>query len=170
MADCARQRVAVAGHGLLATAISESLGADPRVDSVRACDLADVSSAADLAGLLGTADRPGDGRVLVTASDGWDCRDYERIQALCAAGGTCWLPVRTELGAAVLGPWYVPREAGCVQCAELRRSLANEHYAARETVRRDHVEMMDQPSSWLTVLAARAVAAGAARRAGRSGR
>ena len=128
------QRVAIAGHGLLATAISESLSAGPCIDHVRAYDLTGISGFLDRAGLAGDADPP-DSRVLVTASDGWDCRDYERIQALCAAGWTSWLPVRTELGRTVLGPFYTPGEAGCVQCAEQRRSLANEHYAARESVR-----------------------------------
>ena len=170
MADRARQRVAVAGHGLLATAISETLSADPRIDNVRACDLADICSGADLADLLGAADRPEDGRVLVTASDGWDCRDYKRIQALCAAHGTSWLPVRTELGRAILGPFYVPSEAGCVQCAERRRSLANEYSEARETVRRSHLQLIDQPSSWLTAIAARTVAAVTAEDVIRSGR
>jgi ribosomal protein S12 methylthiotransferase accessory factor len=164
------RRVAIAGYGLLATAISESLSADPCIDHVRAYDLAGVSDFLDRAGLTGDADPPQDGRVLVTASDGWDCRDYERIQALCAAHGTSWLPVRTELGRAVLGPFYTPGEARCVQCAEQRRSLANEYYAARESVRQRYAQLTDQPSSWLTVVAARTVAAVTADEVIRSGR
>jgi ribosomal protein S12 methylthiotransferase accessory factor len=153
------QRVAIVGNGLLATAISESLSADPCIGQVGAHDLTGVSDFLELAEFAGDADPTQGGRVLVTASDGWDCRDYERIQALCAAHGTSWLPVRTELGRTVLGPFYTPGEPGCVQCAEQRRSLANEHYAARESVRQRYVQLTGQPSSWLTVAAAQTVAA-----------
>jgi ribosomal protein S12 methylthiotransferase accessory factor len=161
-------RVVIAGNGLLATAISESLSAGLCIDHVRCYELTGVSHFLDLAGVAGDADPPQDGRVLVTASDGWDCR--ECIQTLCAAHGTSWLPVRTELGRAVLGPFYTPGEAGCVQCAEQRRSLANEHYAARESVRQTYGQLADQPSSWLTAVAARAVAALTADEVIRSGR
>jgi len=165
-----RQPVAIAGKGFLATAISESLSADPCVDHVRVYDLTGVSDFLDRAELAGDGDLPQNGRVLVTASDGWDCRDYERMRALCAAHRTSWLPVRTELGRTVLGPFYTPGEAGCVQCAEQRRSLANEHYAARESVRRRYAQLADQPSSWLTLAAARTVAAVTADEVIRSGR
>ena len=146
------------GHGLLATAISESLSTNPCFDHVRADDLAGLTSLSDLGNPVGDVDPPQEGQVLVTASDGWDCRDYERIQALCTAHGTSWLPVRTELGRTVLGPSYIPGEPGCVQCAELRRSVANTHSAARESLRQNP-QLTDQPSSWLTVSTARTVAA-----------
>ena len=155
---------------MLATAISESLSAGPRIGHVRAYDLAGVCDFLDRAELAGDAEPPQDGRVLVTASDGWDCRGYERIQALCAAHRASWLPVGTELGRTVLGPFCTPGEAGCVQCAEQRRSLANEHYAARESVRRRYARLADEPSSWLTVAAARTVAAVTADEVVRSGR
>jgi ribosomal protein S12 methylthiotransferase accessory factor len=165
-----RQRVAVVGHGLLATAISESLGAYPCFDQVRAHDLAEISDLSDLGDLVGDVGPPDEGPVLVTASDGWDCGDYERIQVLCAAHGTSWLPLCTELGRTVIGPLYTPGEPGCAQCAELRRSLANEHSAARESLRHRYMQLADQPSSWLTAITARTVAAVTADVVIRSGR
>jgi ribosomal protein S12 methylthiotransferase accessory factor len=121
--------------------------------------MADIPDLSDLRHLVGDADGSRDGRLLVTASDGWDCRAYERIQALCAAHRTSWLPVRTELGQTVIGPIYTPGVAGCVTCAELRRSLADEQFAVRQSVRQRYVRLADQPSPWLTVLTARTVAA-----------
>src|SRR5215831_6023070 len=94
-------RVAIAGRGLLATAISETLSAGPYPGQVRAYDVADGPS--DLGDLVGDEWSP-DGQLLVTASDGWDCRGYDRIQELCAAHQVSWLPVRTELGRTVIGP------------------------------------------------------------------
>ena len=137
--------VAVVGHGLLATAISEALGAGRFPDHVRADD---VGHLADL-----------DGHLLVTTSDGWDCRAYEQTQALCLAHGMSWLPVRTELGRTVIGPRYTPGVPGCVSCAELRRSLADDHYAVRQSVRDRYERLAEQPSPWLTALTARTVAA-----------
>lgn len=142
-----RRRVVIAGQGLLATAISERLDSDTGLDvAIRACD---GPGADDLE----------DGRFLITASDGWDCRGFDRTQAVCAAHRMSWLPVRTELGRAVLGPLHVPGEAGCVQCAELRRSVADKNSAARDSVRQKYPRLADQPSPWLTAAAARTVAA-----------
>jgi ribosomal protein S12 methylthiotransferase accessory factor len=139
------QRVAIVGHGLLATAISDAL--------------AGMSDVEDLADLVGDPEGPRDGQLLVTANDGWDCRAYERIQALCVAHRWSWLPVHTELGRTVIGPLYTPGVAGCVTCAELRRSLADDHFAVRQSVRERYMKLADQPSPWLTVLTARTVAA-----------
>jgi len=152
-------RVTIAGHGLLATVISETLSAGPCLGQVRAHDVAEMSSLSDLADLAGNAGRSPDSQLLVTVSDGWDCRAYERIQALCAVHRTSWLPVRTELGRTVIGPCYAPGVAGCVTCAELRRSLADEQFAARESVRQRYVRLAEQSSAWLTTLTARTVAA-----------
>ncbi len=155
-------RVTIAGHGLLAAAISEALTTALGPGQVRVCDLADLPGFADPADLAGSVAGQRDGQVLVAASDGWDCRDYERIQALCVIRKTPWLPVRTELGRAVIGPGYTPGAAGCVTCAELRRSLADEQFAVRQSVRERYPRLADQPSPWLTALAARTVAAVAA--------
>lgn len=154
-----RRRVAVAGHGLLATAISEWLDADSRIELVRAGDVPSVPALRDLANPAGDADSARDCQVLITASDGWDCRSFERIQALCAAHRVSWLPVRTELGRAVLGPLHAPGETGCVRCAELRRSVADDHSSARDSLWQKYPRLADQPSTWLTAAAARTVAA-----------
>jgi ribosomal protein S12 methylthiotransferase accessory factor len=161
-----RGQVVVAGHGLLATAIAGSLAVRPRQDLP---DSADLAFSADL---------PEAGQLLVTASDGWDCRAYEQVRALCAGQGAFWLPVRTEVGRTVIGPMHDPDEPGCVRCAEHRRSLASEHAAARESVRQRYPRLTDQPSAWLTTGVARTVAAVTAdevarwgsSRAGRAGR
>src|SRR5262245_3321242 len=138
----------VVGAGLLATAISEALNTDRR--EVRADDLADLN------GLFGNA---GGARLLITASDAWDGRADDRIQALCVAAGVSWLPVRTELGRTVIGPGYRPGAAGCSTCAELRRSLADEHFSVRQAVRQRYERLAEDPSPWLTTLTARTVAA-----------
>jgi len=133
--------VTLVGHGLLAAAIGEAVGADRvGIDDV------------------GTLPEPGS-RLLITASDGWDCRAYEHIQALCSRYRMSWLPVRTELGRTVIGPRYVPGVPGCVTCAEFRRSLADEHHAVRQTVRDRYPRLAEEPSRWVTRLTARTVAA-----------
>src|SRR5258708_14961911 len=129
-----------------------------------------MSDLSDLADLVGDAEGSWDGQLLVTASDGWDCRAYERIQALCVAHRTSWLPVLTELGQTVIGPLYTPGVAGCVTCAEVRRSLADDQFAVRQSVRERYVRLADQPSPWLTVLTARTVAAVTVDEVIRSGR
>lgn len=150
-------RVAIAGTGLLAAAIHEALGTVQSAGHVRAYDLAADPSALD--GLAGDRGEPPDCELLITASDGWDCRAYERTQALSMGHGMSWLPVRTELGRAVIGPCYTPGAVGCVTCAELRRSLADDHFAVRQSVRQKDVLLAEQPSRWLTALTARTVAA-----------
>ena len=152
-------RVAVVGHGLLASAISETLDADWAVEGVRGCAVTNISDLPDLADVTCAGAGPDDARLLVTAADGWDSRDYERVQAHCAAYRRSWLPVRTELGRIVIGPFYSPGVPGCLSCAELRRSLADEHFAVRESVRQEHAQLTDQPSPWLTAITARTVAA-----------
>lgn len=148
----------VAGAGLLAAAISEWLSADPGLDvSVRACDMAALADPEELSDLIGDA-APGGG-VLITASDAWDCQGFEDIQRMCASHQVTWLPVRTELGRAVMGPLYIPGEPGCMRCAELRRDVADEHSGARGELRHKYPRLAEQPSPWLTAAAARTVAA-----------
>jgi ribosomal protein S12 methylthiotransferase accessory factor len=152
-------QVTIAGHGLFATTISEALDAASCPAHVRACDMP-PDHPSDLGDLVSDAGVSPDGqRLLVTASDGWDCRAYERVQALCVAHRTSWLPVRTELGQTVIGPCYSPGAPGCVTCAELRRSLADDQFAVRQSVRQRYPRLADQPSPWLTALTARTVAA-----------
>jgi ribosomal protein S12 methylthiotransferase accessory factor len=154
-----RQRVALAGHGLLATAISEWLSADPRIQQVRAGNVSGTWDLPDLAGLAADADSSPDSQILITSSDAWDCRGLEHIQALCAAHRITWVPVRTELGRVVIGPLHVPGETGCVHCAGLRRSVADQHSAARDSLRQKYPRLAEQPSPWLTAAAAQTVAA-----------
>lgn len=102
----------------------------------------------------------GDHRVLVVASDGWDTRRYPEIRQHAAERGTPWLPVRTELGRVVIGPAELPGAPGCVRCAELRRKRARHHSPEHEAVLSRHAgTLADQPSSWLTNLAADVVGA-----------
>ena len=140
--------IAIVGQGLLASAIGEALSAS----GYAVTHPSELMTGAEGA----TAD---DGQLLVTATDGWDCRDYERVQAHCTAHRRSWLPVRTELGRTVIGPFYTPGVPGCLTCAELRRSLADEHFAVRESIRQENAQLADQPSPWLTALTARTVAA-----------
>lgn len=152
MADKTGRRVVVAGGGLLATAIGEWLSAAPGLNVTRTDTAPGIGDLADLA----------DDSVLITASDGWDCRGFERILALCTSHRMSWLPVYTELGRAVIGPLHAPGEVGCVQCAGMRRTVADEHSAARESLRQKYPQLADQPSPWLTTAAGRTVAALAA--------
>ena len=162
-------RVAVVGHGLLASAIREVLGTSPCGGDVYAHTVPDISDLTIARVLDGQSARSQEGQLLVTASDGWDCRAYEAIQAHCAEYRRSWLPVRTELGRTVIGPCYTPGMPGCLTCAELRRSLADELYAARESVRQEYSRLADQPSPWLTIITARTVAAVTAEEVIRSG-
>ncbi|HKE50829.1 MAG TPA: TOMM precursor leader peptide-binding protein, partial [Actinomycetes bacterium] len=153
-------QVAIVGHGLLAGAIGEALeAAASPVDRVRAYDLADLSALSDFADLVDEAEGSPDGRLVVTASDGWDGRGYERIPGLCVSYRTSWLPVRTELGRTVIGPLHTPGVSGCVTCADLRRSQADDRFEVRQSVRQRYPRLADQPSPWLTDLTARTVAA-----------
>jgi ribosomal protein S12 methylthiotransferase accessory factor len=129
------------GEGLLAEAIAEC---------------GEVYRAA--AALLG--DLQLDCSAMVVASDGWDARAYTAVRAVCRSRSIPWLPVRTELGRAVVGPLELPGLPGCHECAELRRRLARRHREGHDAVRRRHeATLADTPSSWLTGLAADLVAA-----------
>jgi ribosomal protein S12 methylthiotransferase accessory factor len=136
--------VAIVGQGLLAGAIRAALPSG----SVATRTYAAVGDA-DLC----------DAALLVTASDGWDCASHGRIQELCLANRLSWLPVWVELGRVVIGPLYTDGTAGCVSCAELRRSVADDHFAVRRSVRESHPRLADRPSPWLTELTARTVGA-----------
>jgi len=101
-----------------------------------------------------------DRSVVVVASDGWDTRPYSVVRKVCAGQGVPWLPVRTELGRAVIGPVELPGYAGCATCAELRRRLARRHPQGHDAVWHRHESALaDRPSSWLTNPAADLIAA-----------
>ncbi len=152
-------RVAVVGHGLLASAIREALATTRCGGEVYNGTVPDISDLPNLAGLTGEITGWQDSQLLVTASDGWDHRAYEPLQTHCTAYGRSWLPVCTELGRIVIGPGYTPGVPGCLACAKLRRSLADEQFAVRESMRYEHARLADQPSPWLTAITARTVAA-----------
>src|SRR5690349_6972252 len=97
--------------------------------------------------------------ILITSRDSWDQYGYDDIQKSCDAQGTQWLPVHTEVGKVVIGPWYTPGVAGCVVCVEFRRSLADDLHDVRKAVRDKYPRLTDTASSWLTSLTARTVAA-----------
>jgi ribosomal protein S12 methylthiotransferase accessory factor len=161
------QRVAIVGRGLLASAISQAIRSEgfdagagsAYCDCVRAVDVTDVPDLAGLEDLIDDETGSSDYHLLLTVSDGWDGRDYERLQALCIARRISWLPVLTELGRVVIGPFYTPGVPGCVTCGELRRSLADDQFAVRQSVRERYPQLAEQSSSWMTALTARTVAA-----------
>jgi ribosomal protein S12 methylthiotransferase accessory factor len=108
---------------------------------------------------MNDADAPRGDPMLITVSDGWDCRGFDRFQELCAAHLVSWLPIRTELGRAVIGPMQAPGDTGCAQCGERRRGVADKNSVARDLLRRKYPQLADQPSPLLTATAARTVAA-----------
>src|SRR5262245_3738110 len=146
-------RVAIVGQGLLARAISDAVasGSGPiRTYAGVDTDLDDVVR--DLAGSP-------DPMLLITTSDGWDDGAYPRVQEFCVARRSSWLPVRVELGRVVIGPLFTAGATGCVRCVELRRSLADDTFASRLSVRESSPRLADQPSPWLTGLTASTVGA-----------
>jgi ribosomal protein S12 methylthiotransferase accessory factor len=104
---------------------------------------------------VGDAGRPA--ALVVTVTDGWE-RDPE-VEGHAREAGLPWLPVRTELRRAVVGPLERPGTPGCVDCAEERRRRAAVHPAGYAAVRRTHARALAAPSPWLTGLACATVAA-----------
>jgi ribosomal protein S12 methylthiotransferase accessory factor len=97
--------------------------------------------------------------VVVEARDGWDTSGHDALRAAAAAVPVSWLPVRTELSHAVIGPVETAGQAGCARCAAVRRSGAMPDPAAHQAVWRRHASALrGTPANWLTGLGARQVA------------
>lgn len=83
--------------------------------------------------------------VVVAASDAWE--PPERVP------GSVWLPVRVELGRAVVGPVERPETPGCGECLRLRTSRARRTQPKIDAVLAAHGDgIVTQPSTWLTGL------------------
>lgn len=138
-------RVGLVGGGLLHDAIVAVLG--PRA--------APLPSPADVAVLAAWQPLA----VAVEARDGWDTSGHAAVRAAAAAVPVSWLPVRTELSHAVVGPVETPGQAGCARCAALRRAGAMPDPEAHQAVWRRHARTLRETSAgWLTRLAAQQVA------------
>ncbi|MBB4934492.1 ribosomal protein S12 methylthiotransferase accessory factor [Lipingzhangella halophila] len=123
--------VRVTGDGLLAAAVTKAVRA-PDGDA-----LPDLAS---------------------SVSDAWR-EDWGEHRAWGRNRGVPWLPVRTELGIAVLGPLERTGVPGCLRCVETRRELAHEDPDGALAVRTAHRgPLSSTPSSLLTTLAAGTVA------------
>jgi ribosomal protein S12 methylthiotransferase accessory factor len=146
-------RVGVLGAGRLHDAILASLG-----DGARA--ISPQSTADSVPPLF---------ELLVAASDGWDDAGHAPARRMAeSGGGVPWLPVRTELSHAVIGPMEMPGRAGCVACAGSRRHRIRPDRSELDAVRHQHQQRLARrPPSWLTGLAAQLVASLVAEEAGR---
>ena len=97
--------IGVCGRGLIADAVAIALQDFAATKSVTA----EMLSAPDA----------WDG--LVVASDGWDLGVHSAAHKASQARRVPWLPIRTELSTAVIGPLTRPTRPGCPACFELRR-------------------------------------------------
>lgn len=125
-----RPAIALLGHGLLRDAIADAL-ADAYV----------VGSEPDPAAA-----------AVVVAADNWE--------AVACQHDRPWLPVRTELGHVVVGPFTVPGQPGCTRCFDARRRRARTNTNEWDAIWHQHGPALGKrTSSWLTTLAGNTVAA-----------
>lgn len=137
-----KPEVTLLGDGRLLDAIAAAVAGQARVTSID-----DATDAGPVRG------------VLVAATDGWHTRSHSRARDLARADGVPWLPVRTELRRAIIGPLEHPRTRGCVDCAEERRRRAHPYPDGYLAVREEHADALAGPSPWLTGLAGTTVGA-----------
>ncbi|MDT0344998.1 TOMM precursor leader peptide-binding protein [Streptomyces litchfieldiae] len=89
--------------------------------------------------------------LLVAVHEGWDTALHATARRTAADHGMAWLPVRTELSHAVIGPLEEPGAAGCADCAADRARRIRPDQAERDLVRQRHgAALAARPSSWLT--------------------
>lgn len=120
---------------------------------------ADGRPVAGRAGAKGGRGTDGRAGVVVSVTDGWSLAGQGHAREVAAAAGVPWLPVRTELRRAVVGPLEQVGTAGCVDCAEERRRRARARPDGYAAVQREHAEALAAPSPWLTGLARATVGA-----------
>jgi ribosomal protein S12 methylthiotransferase accessory factor len=147
-------------------------GVRPGFALVGAGRLADAVAAA--LAICGNLDRVADGgfgdagpetyALLVAATDTWDSSCYAGLRHACTDAGLPWLPVRAELGTAVVGPLERPGARGCVQCLDTRRRRTRFGSGAGRTIwdtiwERHGAALAQTPSAWLAGLGCDTVAA-----------
>ncbi|MDT0445075.1 TOMM precursor leader peptide-binding protein [Streptomyces johnsoniae] len=97
--------------------------------------------------------------LLVAVHEGWDTALHDSARRTAADHGIGWLPVRTELSHAVVGPLEVPGGTGCADCATARARRVRPDQDERDAVRRRHGRALAATApSWLTGTAAGLVA------------
>jgi ribosomal protein S12 methylthiotransferase accessory factor len=97
--------------------------------------------------------------LVLAVSDAWET-DYEAVARTCREAAASWLPVRVELGQAVIGPLVRPGVPGCASCAESRRRGARSDRRHRAALHdRYRHRLATVRSSWLTDFAVDVVAA-----------
>ncbi len=145
--------VGLAGRGVLHGTLAR------RLVSARPVLLVDLS----LDPLVGgAAAHPGTGGcgAAVFAGDGWDPKLHRAFNAACRARALPWLPAYVEGGAAVIGPWTLPGQAGCAVCAQTRRYAAHQDVTEFSRLVEQFAAECAAPSgSWLTTCGAELVAA-----------
>ncbi|MFI0980592.1 TOMM precursor leader peptide-binding protein [Streptomyces sp. NPDC021093] len=130
-----RVTVRVHGTGALAAAVEEAVARTPLP--------------------LAAPDAPA--TWVVSADDGWNTATGPPGSAPPGAG---WLPVRVELGRAVVGPSVVPGRPGCARCARTRRERALGRGSTRaELVRRYAKELAERRTPVLSTWACETVGA-----------
>ncbi|MEO3792260.1 TOMM precursor leader peptide-binding protein [Nonomuraea sp. B10E15] len=98
--------------------------------------------------------------MFIAVSDAWGTRHQEPAREACRAAGLPWLPVRTELGRAVVGPVERQGAAGCQACCDFRRGRGSRAAVGDRAMRERHAPVLSRtPSPWLTGLGCEAVAA-----------
>ncbi|MEV8632414.1 TOMM precursor leader peptide-binding protein [Streptosporangium sp. NPDC051023] len=101
-------------------------------------------------GLRGVLDGEWEGALIVAG----DTADLD----LTEGPGIAWLPVRVELGTAIIGPAVTPGTPGCPACAATRRTRAREDSALRAEARKRYPERYAAPTPWLAAPAVDTVA------------
>jgi ribosomal protein S12 methylthiotransferase accessory factor len=130
--------IVVCGRGLIADATAAALE-----------DLAEVESLPEMLELPATP------AGLITASDCWDLGTTAHAHEASRQAGIPWMPIRTELDTAVIGPLTRPDRPGCPACFETRRKNNSPAGAARAEIHATTPETLAAiPSALLTPLAA----------------
>ena len=93
--------------------------------------------------------------TVVFVSDCWEIRTLDEVATRCRIGRRPYLPVRVELGTAIVGPTVLPGFPGCLECAALRRNAAREDAGNRAALLRGRsTELSERPSTSITSFAA----------------
>ncbi len=97
--------------------------------------------------------------VVLSVSDGWDPQLHDAINRYSIEQNYPWLRAYVEPGRAVVGPCVVPRQSGCVACAETRRrSIRDEDADYFGLLDSFKDEIASPRNSWLTKLGAEILA------------
>jgi len=116
-----KKTVALIGEGLLAALAAELLAGECRV--VPHANLRQLSDPAEYA-------------LALVLSDGWDPLLHREAESVFRATGTPWLRGFAAFGEGALGPLVRPDRAGCTQCADERRIMADRFRRETRMLRR----------------------------------